>query len=190
MVSSSDATFASLDQGRAALIQWARLHAGASGTISPRRCIVLADDGQRGWRLWQIVRAERSLRDAVDQALRDHPGEAVLPGLSRLAQLLLDADDKFARLALALPCNLDCVGALDGIAAYIGLMPAPATAAAPAGPRARSDAHALLRGQLEPAIAPALRERALDLDHVLARLPGAFPAAQGIVPAIAALLRA
>jgi hypothetical protein len=53
----------------------------------------------------------------------------------------------------------------------------------------RSEPRALVRDQLEPAVAASLRERALDVDHVLARLPGAAQT-EGIVPAIAALLRA
>lgn len=187
VVSGRDATFASLDEGRAALIQWARLHANAAGTISPRRCIVLADDGDRGWRLWQIVHAEPALREAIERALREPSGEAVVARLTQIAQLLLDVDDRLARLPLTLPCNLDCVGALDGVAVYIGLM--PEATAAPAAPRPRSEPRALVRGQLEPAVAASLRERALDLDHVLARLPGGVPT-EGIVPAIAALLRA
>jgi signal recognition particle receptor subunit beta len=186
VVSSRDGTFASLDQGRAALIQWARLHAGAAGAISPRRCIVLADDGNDGWRLWQIVRAERSLREAVDHALLDHPGESVVPRLRQLAQLLLDADDKLARMPLALPCHLDCIGALEGVAVYIGLMP---ETAAPTGPRPRGDPRALLRRELEPVAAASLRERSLDLDRVLARLPGMFPPAESLVPALTALVR-
>lgn len=187
VVSHRDAAFASLDQGRAALIQWARQHAGAAGTISSRRCIVIADDGHGGWRLWQIVRAEASLREAIDGALRDHPGDAVVPRLCQLAQLLLDADAKLARLPLALPCNLDCVGVGDGLAVYVGLMPDASTA--PSGARPRSDPRALVTGQLE-SIAPALRDRALDVERVLARLPDTFAPAEGIAPAIAALLGA
>jgi hypothetical protein len=103
------------DVGLRTTIQWARLHASAAGTISPRRCVVLADDGDRGWRLWQIVHAEPALREAIERALREPSGEAV--------------------------------------------------------------------------VAASLRERALDVDHVLARLPGAAQT-EGIVPAIAALLRA
>jgi signal recognition particle receptor subunit beta len=187
VVSHRDAAFASLDLGRAALIQWARQHAGAAGTISPRRCIVIADDGHGGWRLWQIVRAEPSLREAIDGALRDFPGDTVLPRLCKLAQLLLDIDAKLARLPLALPCNVDCVGMSDGVAVYVGLM--PDAAAPPGGTRPRSDPRALVTGQLAP-IAHALRDRALDIGHVLARLPDAFPPAEGIAPAVAALLGA
>jgi signal recognition particle receptor subunit beta len=187
VVSHRDAAFASLDQGRAALIQWARQHAGAAGTISPRRCIVIADDGHGGWRLWQIVRAETSLREAIDGALRDHRGDSVVPRLCQLAQLLLDADAKLARLPLALPCNLDCIGVTDGLAVYVGLMPDASTASTVARPR--SDPRALVTGQLE-SIAPALRDRALDIERVLARLPDMFPPAEGIAPALAAFLGA
>jgi signal recognition particle receptor subunit beta len=187
VVSHAGAAFATLDQGRAALIQWARLHAGATGAISPRRCVALADDGHDGWRLWQVVRAECSLRESVESALRELPGDALLPRLCQLAQLLLDADGKLARLALPLPCNLDSIGAADGIAVYIGLMPDPASASA--GPRPRSDPRALVSAQLEP-IAHALRDRAFGLEHVLARLPDALPPAEGIATAISALLGA
>lgn len=98
-----------------------------------------------------------------------------------------DADDKLARLPLPLPCNLDCVGAIDGVAVYIGLM--PEAIGAPAAARSRGDPRALLCDQLEPAVATSLCERAVDLDHVLARLPGVVQT-EGIVPVVAALLRA
>ena len=160
--------------GRAALIQWARLHTGAVGAISPRRCIALADDGHAGWRLWQLVRAECSLREAIDGALRDHPGDSLLPRLCQLAQQLLDADGRLARLALPLPCNLDCIGISEGAAVYIGLMPDPSSATA--GPRPPSDPRALVSAQLEP-IAAALRDRAFGLEHVLAGLDGGAAAA-------------
>src|SRR6185503_1014645 len=109
VVSGRDAMFGSLDQGRTALIQWARLHAGATGTLSSRRCIVLADDGDRAWRMWQIVRAESSLRDAAELALREPTSEALLARLCKVAQLLVEADEKLARMPLALPCNLDTI---------------------------------------------------------------------------------
>ena len=177
IVSSRDATFGTLDLGRAALLQWARLHAGATSAISPSRCIVLADNGIRAWRLWQIVRVERSLRDAVAGALREHAREAVIARLCWIAQLLLDADDRLARAPQALPCNLDTIGSFEGAAVYIGLMPDPG--APPAQPRPRPDARALLRDVLEPAIATGLHDHALDLDDLLARLPGGIPQSPG-----------
>src|SRR5262249_21035235 len=41
LVSKRDAQFESLDSGRSALVQWARLHAACMEVVSPRRCIVL-----------------------------------------------------------------------------------------------------------------------------------------------------
>jgi signal recognition particle receptor subunit beta len=186
VVSSRDAVFATLDQGRSALIQWARLHASAGGTISSRRCIVLADDGNHAWRMWQIVRAETSLREAADHALREVASEPLLARLGKVAHLLVEADEKLANLTIVLPCNLDTIGSSERGATYIGLM--PDAAAASTQPRPCSDPHALLRSQLEPAIAADLRMRGLELKHVLARLPAAFLPAEGIAPALTALL--
>ena len=170
VVSNADATFGTLDQGRMALIQWARLHAGANGVISPSRCIVLADSGVRSWRLWQIVRAEPALRDAVDAALARPGRDAVVAGLAHVAQLLLEADEKLARMPLALPCTIDTIGASAGSAVYIGLMPEPG--APLAAPRPRIEPAVLIRDQLEPAVGVELRDRGIALDQVLARVPG------------------
>jgi signal recognition particle receptor subunit beta len=169
VLSSRDASFGSLDQGRAALIQWARLHASTNGAVSPSRCIVLADSGVRGWRLWQILRAEPSLREAVEAALRQ-PSEAMLARLSQLAQLLLEADDKLARLFVPLPCTLDTIGAWSGNPVYIGLMPDAGTPLV--SPRTRLEPATFLRHHLEPIIAAELHDRRLDFDQVLARLTG------------------
>src|SRR5262249_28731935 len=91
VVGSPRAGFGALDQGRAALIQWARLHAASLSLISPRRCIVLADGGDETWRLWQIVRAEESLRDLVASALREPKTDVLVYRLCWAAQLLLEA---------------------------------------------------------------------------------------------------
>ncbi|MCE9579438.1 MAG: GTPase domain-containing protein [Deltaproteobacteria bacterium] len=188
VVSTRDARFASLDQGRAALIPWARLHAACASAISARRCIVLADDGDGGWRLWQIVRAEPSLREVVEDALREATGEAMLWRVCQAAQLLLDADHTLARAPLSLPCNLDTIGPSDASAVYIGLMP-DATASR-VGAEPPRDPRALLASQLAPLLTPDLGDRGAALGAVLARLPSTFTHAETIVPAIAAILAA
>ena len=188
VVSSADALFPSLDLGRAALIQWARLHASATTAISARRCIVLADDGAHGWRLWQIVRADDSLRELLARALRDHTGEVLIAKVCQAAQLLLDAQDKLARLPLLLPCNLDAIGVSDTGAAYIGLMPNSGVTSTESRPW--GDPRALLRAQLESAIAADLRDHGLELDAVLAQMPGRFQRGDGIAHALSAMLGA
>jgi signal recognition particle receptor subunit beta len=188
VVSTRDAIYPSLDQGRAALIPWARLHAASAAAVSARRCIVLADDGAQGWRLWQIVRAEPSLRELIDDALREPTCEAMLLRICQAAQLLLDADRKLASAPLILPCNLDTVGPCEASAVYIGLMPDPV--AVRAGAVVQRDAGDLLRAQLAPVIGPDLGERRAALGAVLARLPVRFQHAEAIVPTLAAMLRA
>ena len=201
IVSSRDALFASLDHGRTALIHWARLHAGALGAISPHRCIVLADDGDRGWRLWQIVRTETSARDALERAFDEHAGAPLIFQLARIAHMLLDAYDKLGRLPCPVPCNLDAVGLSDTGGVFIGLMPdlipelvpdpdSGATAAVAAEPSPRSDPRVLLRVQLEAAIGADLHARGVSLDDVLRHLPGRFQQAESIAQAITAMLGA
>lgn len=184
VVSHADAVFDSLDLGRNALIQWARLHAGATSATSPRRAIVLTEDGAGRWRLWQMVRAERSLREAVDRALDDPTRNGLTASLGRVAQLLLEADARLGRLPLRLPCTLDSIGPSDTGAVYIGLMPAPA--AAVIEPRPRRDPRSLLRGSLEPVVAHELRDRALTLDDII----GHLQQPEGIARAVSTLLGA
>ena len=183
VVSSRDAAFASLDQGRTALIQWARLHAGATGVISSRRCIVLADDGCGEWRLWQLVRAESSLREAVDQVMAAPTGEAIMAGLRRIAQVLLDADARLGRMPFRLPCTLDSIGVSEIGAVYVGLM--PDTSDTVVEPRPRRDPRSVLRGALAPVVAGELRGRGLDLDDIIGRHH-----AEGIAHAVTKLLGA
>ena len=152
VVSSRDAAFASLDQGRTALIQWARLHAGAAGAISPRRCIVLADDGD-GELAAVADRARReSLREPSTTRSARAPARRCWRGLRQAAQLLLDADDGWPAGARGCPATSTAIGTVRARrAVYIGLMPGAADGVI--GPRPRRDPRSLLRAQLEPVIA-------------------------------------
>lgn len=187
IVSGRDAVHAELDQGRAALIQWARLHALSLPIISHRRCIVLADTGDGAWRLWQIVRAEDSLRELMGNAVREHEAEQVLYRLCQAAQLLLDADGKLARAPCALPCSIDTIGPSESAAVYIGLMPdagqvPPGSGADRAGPAA------FLRSQLEPLVRFDLADRCRDLRRVLHRIPRQFLHSETILTTLDSLL--
>jgi signal recognition particle receptor subunit beta len=168
VISGRDATFGTLDEGRAALIQWARLHASSNGAVSPSRCIVLANSGVRGWRLWQIVRAEMAMRESIESALGRSSDEAVLARLADLARHLVDADAMLAQQPLALPCTVDTVGLWSGNAVYIGLMPEHGEPPRLTGPR--HDPIDFVRGLLEPVVAAELADRGLSLELVLDRL--------------------
>lgn len=108
--SNATAEYAELESARAALISWARVHASVLESVSRRRCIVLAETGHGGWRLWQIVECEPSLRDlVVDNELAFDE-----------AWHLVDE----VRTTASLPCSLETVGiGPQGKPIYVGLMP-------------------------------------------------------------------
>lgn len=162
LVSTRDALYESLDLGRAALVQWARLHAACTSIVSPRRCIVLAATGDGRWRLWQIVRAEESLRERVERTSSAEP-EVVIDSLRLVAQTLVDVHTRLADAPCDLACSLDTVGACDASGMFIGLM--PETATEPRVPRL--PASLLLANELGPMLQLDLAERRDDLGRVL-----------------------
>lgn len=162
LVSKRDAVFDSLDAGRHALVQWARLHAACMAIVSPHRCIVLASTGDGRWRLWQIVRAEESLRDLVERVREAEPPE-VFDGVYQTAQLLVDVHERLAAAPCDLPCSLDTIGACDASGMYIGLMPEQPIEPA----RERVSPTALLEQELGPLIAVDLAERRRELERML-----------------------
>lgn len=167
LVSKRDAVFDSLDGGRSALVQWARLHAACMSVVSPHRCIVLAATGDGMWRLWQIVRAEESLRDLVERASTETEPETVIDSLCQTAQLLVEVNEKLAEAPCELPCSLDTVGACDASGMYIGLMPE-----SPVEPtRPRPPSSALLVTELGPMIQLELAEMRTDLGRALQSKP-------------------
>jgi signal recognition particle receptor subunit beta len=114
--SSADAVYTDLDEGRAALISWARQHAAAQGLLSRRRCIVLAETGEGRWRLWQVVQREPSLRELVADAGAVDTGTA--------QRLLAEASALSSSTPLRLSCTLDTVGVTEAAQPiYVGLVP-------------------------------------------------------------------
>lgn len=85
----SAAAFHDVEQGREALIDWARWHSAAIARLSAERAIVLAPSGDGEWRLWQIVHASQTLRDACRELLhlpRSVAGEKLFDILELYAQ--------------------------------------------------------------------------------------------------------
>lgn len=64
------ASFADLEEGREALIAWARWHVAATPRLSAERAIVLAPSAANEWRLWQIVHTPRTLLDLCREAVQ------------------------------------------------------------------------------------------------------------------------
>jgi hypothetical protein len=183
IVSAQDAVFDSLDAGRSALIQWARLHAACSAAVSPRRCIVLAATGEGRWRLWQIVRAEPALREYAAAASREPTPDLAVYRLCQTAELLVDLHERLREMPCELPCSLDTVGQTETQAVYIGLMP---NNAAPQS--ARIAAPALLLAELGPVVDLDLAEQRTDLGRALERIPRRFSHADTVVASLSTLL--
>ena len=121
-----DASFHEVEDGRNTLISWARLHVSAQGLLSKGRCIVLAATGDGGFRLWQIVRAEPSLRerfvDGWDSMVPRHAARQ----LASVCHLLAEAQAFCARQGVRLHCTLDTIGVSDlGKPIYVGDFPFP-----------------------------------------------------------------
>jgi signal recognition particle receptor subunit beta len=154
--SPADAVFAAIEDGRAALLGWARAHAAAGAVASERRCLVLADDGAGAWRHWQIVAVEPCLRDDLHAAIAGGPATTAA-SLVRHAVQLLEAADACAGLPVRLPIGLRSLGSGRGALRYVAPMPYPADPCDAEAPP--TDAAILRRLGVElafalPAIAP------------------------------------
>jgi signal recognition particle receptor subunit beta len=162
--SSGDATFDQFDDGRQALLVWARIHAAYAALLSPSRCVVLADAGRNTWRLWQLVKLVPSLRAwIVDGAELD--ARALLGRLASAAMLLGEAHARCAETRL--PATLDSIGGGPNGPLFVALM--PAASAGPA-PRPPDVAERIIR-ELARMLASELVERRPELARLVAAGP-------------------
>lgn len=123
--SPANASFGDLERGRSALVEWARVHSASGTVLSGDRCIVLSEDHGGTFRLWQIVRAEPSLAERLDEAPCLSPRE-IAALLVECAQTFLEAARVVPQAACRLPLTLASTRAFRVGAPYVGLMPAPA----------------------------------------------------------------
>ena len=156
----ASAVYASLDDGRNELVQWARMHVAALGALSTERCIVLAADGSGSFRLWQIVRVGTSLRAQVERALTD-TSEALARGLLSVARSFIEMADRCTRAGCDLGLTLSDIEVAASGPAYLGLAP-PASATRAARNWTIQQLGPLFAAELGFA-QPALRERRREL---------------------------
>jgi signal recognition particle receptor subunit beta len=161
--SPASATFADLERGRAALIEWARLHSASLTVLSGDRCVALAED-HGAFRLWQVVRAEPSLAERLDEVPSLAPRE-IAAVLAECAQTFLEAARLLPQAACRLPLTLASTRAFRVGAPYVGLMPAPAFVRPPE-PCSEAMAEELLARELTPHLA-ALSELREPVEAVL-----------------------
>jgi signal recognition particle receptor subunit beta len=166
--------FEQLDDAKQELLLWARCHVGGVERLSAQRCLTLADTGWGTWRLWQVVRAEDSLRLRLRTALRESAPDAAVKLLHICAARLLEARGTFA-LAPQLPCRLGVIGERQGRPLYIGLLPPPGWEPPPE-PSPTSDGM-LVRREIQPLFAAARGEGHWPDGELLAAL--GLPAVAG-----------
>lgn len=160
--SAASALFDDADGGRRALIEWARLHATNLRKLSSRRALILAPAGSGRFRLWQLVRVEKSCHDRLAGA-RDAEPERLAGELRDALAHLLRAREVLHTPALRLPCTLATVGgnvSQDPI--YVGIAPAEADALG-----VEEEGDELLERELGPVVR-GLAEHRSDFAQVVA----------------------
>jgi len=160
--SAAAAAFEQFDDGRQALLGWARVHAAHADLLSASRCIVLAEADAATWRLWQIVKLAPSLRSwLVDAAGLD--ADELFGRLSLAGATLGDAYARCAETRL-LP-TLDTIGRGARGAQFVALMPGQL-----AVPVARTtDVTGYIARDLSRLLAAELVERRAELAQLVGR---------------------
>jgi signal recognition particle receptor subunit beta len=157
------ALFSDLQSARNELIEWARLHAANTAHLSGGRAVILADAGGGRRRLWQIVRAEATLRERLATALPQLEPADLAEELLNVAAQLSSAREFFANTTVALPCTLWTVGANTATRpTFVGLMPTRSQKGAP-----EPSGRALLQRELAPHLRELRRSR-VDYSAVVA----------------------
>lgn len=159
------ALFPDVQRARNELIEWARLHSANTAHLSPGRAVILADAGAGRLRLWQIVRAEATLRERLATALPLSNPAQVARELLSVALQLTAARDYFSTSTISLPCTLWTVGANTAARpSFVGLMPARSShlPTEPSG-------HELLLRELSPQLRELRRAR-IDYAEVVRRV--------------------
>lgn len=170
--------FRSLEEGRAVLIEWARMHAASLPVLSAPRCAVLVEAGDGTWKLWQIVKVQPSLRETLGLALAGGSPEAAAESLRATSRQLLEAEARFRAAGSPLRAHLAAVGEGEKGPVYVGLMPDPASI--PEG--GLMEPSELLRRELAPVLAgltAGLKKEVLRILHQSAPDPAlTLPAAR------------
>jgi len=155
------AVFSDQSSARNDLIEWARQHSANAAHLSSGRAVILADAGRGRLRLWQIVRADDSLRERLAVAVGLPEPKRVASEVSSIALRLALARESFAQASVDLPCTLWTVGASGSSRPnFVGLMPYRASSRA-----AELSGSALIDRELRPHLRELRRARE-DYDEV------------------------
>lgn len=130
--SAADARYESPVVGMEHFLDWAQKHTELAEILSGPRCIVLAPENSlppsdRGqvWRLWQIVRTHRPVRDRIAALLDEENPRIIAASLLSAGACLLDLESQRERFPLLPESSLDGVGERLNGSHYVGMLPAP-----------------------------------------------------------------
>jgi len=109
-------------QAREAFRAQISLHLQCSLLLSKQRGIVVVQETQKSWRLWQLVKHEHSLAAGLTQALQTKTGEQLAQELFRYAVYYTIALQKSCHCASQLVFNLDNFALEAEQPVYLGLL--------------------------------------------------------------------
>lgn len=111
-------------QARDAMLDLARRHIAFKAVLSEHRCIVYSDSGSGDFRIWQILRREKTLADAVAEAARADTAESFAAEIFAIAVFLGKAVTAFDQHDSDLHATLDSVTSIMGRPAFAGFVAA------------------------------------------------------------------
>jgi signal recognition particle receptor subunit beta len=165
--------FGSAAEARAALLQWARWHAGAHRLLSTPRAIALCEGVPGGWRLWQVVGRVGTLADQVRAAIAAGDAMEIASHLLAAARALLAADRELIANEIAQGADLENLAVEGERIVFTGFAPGPATvypnpARTTAGAtHPTAEPSALLRHHLAPLLEACSFHARADVPRVL-----------------------
>jgi hypothetical protein len=109
-------------RARAAMLDLARRHVALQSLLSEHRCIVFCESGQGDFRIWQIVRKERTLADAVTTAGEADTADEFAIELLEIARFLARATVDFRQGVPPLSVALCTVSSLAGRPVFSGFV--------------------------------------------------------------------
>lgn len=131
LYSSSDCVFENELDGAQAMLAWAQHCSSLQALLSAPRCVVLAPvdaestGGSGQWRLWQLVAANRSLRDEISMILDEQDQELIATHLCEMGRKLLEMESNRSYCPNLPACTIDSVGGDTAQVQYVGFLTSP-----------------------------------------------------------------
>lgn len=178
LASQSDQLYDDLNNARRQLLEHVRAHRSVDEFISESRCLALAPANEKQWRIWQIVRREKSLADELRNALQDLNPVVIADKLFQIAGYLLHATASIRILPLLINTSLQSCSLVNNKAVYSGFIYTNAINEETPDPMTPASITELIRHEFGLPIHTRLDKEELDVPLILTRfkqIQGAHP---------------